>query len=243
MERTYTEIYRDLYFRHWWWRAREEFLVAILRRYLPRKPQRHLLDIGCGAGQFFERLAEFGSVEGIEPDTSLQTGRSDVDDRIHWGTLQTFRPNRRFSAVLLLDVLEHVPDPILTMTTAAGLLEPGGVIIATVPAFPVLWTRHDELNNHLVRYTKQTLAEVAHQAGCDINLLRYFFHWTFPAKLVVRMREQWFGGGVDESVIPHVPSAKINRALYLFSRAEQVCTASVSLPFGSSLLFVGRATP
>jgi SAM-dependent methyltransferase len=240
MDRAYAQAYRELYMRHWWWRAREEFLVSVLQRHLPKRPGTRILDIGCGAGLSFDRLDRFGVVEGIEPDTTMRTGQSEIDDRIHWGTLETYRPEYKFSAALYLDVLEHLPDPASTLAATAGLLEDDGIVVATVPAFPLLWTSHDDLNQHVARFTKRTFSEVARLAGYRIDLLRYFFHWLFPAKLVVRFVERWNPLGSMAPAVPRVPRRGINTALHLVTRAEQIATSRLPIPFGSSLLFIGR---
>ncbi len=67
MEDAYRKRYRELYFNHWWWRAREETIVETLRR-AGVQPGGYVLDVGCRGGLMFPRLAEFGEVEGIEVD-------------------------------------------------------------------------------------------------------------------------------------------------------------------------------
>ena len=240
MREEYAQSYADLYRRHWWWRAREEYLLEVLRRRLPGDGSCRILDVGCGAGLFFERLAEFGSVHGIEADTTLRTGRPDIDDRIHWGTLESFRPSAPFDAVLMLDVLEHLTEPVLPLRLALDLLQPRGVLVATVPAFPLLWTSHDVLNEHVRRYTKRSFLWLLERAGWRVDALDYFFHWTFPAKLIVRLAESLPGQRGRQPRPPRVPPACLNRLLYGLSRFEQVYLRSWRIPFGSSLLAVAR---
>src|SRR2546426_4518668 len=60
----YTTLFRSR--RHWWWRARERLILDVLRRLRPGAGWSAILDVGCGDGLFFERLAEFGPVEGVE---------------------------------------------------------------------------------------------------------------------------------------------------------------------------------
>jgi SAM-dependent methyltransferase len=238
MRGEYAQGYEELYRRHWWWRAREEYLVGILRQYLPSTPPSRILDVGCGAGLFFGRLSEFGSVRGVEPDTTMRTGRPEIDARIHWGTLESFPADSTFDAVLMLDVLEHLADPLPPLHRALDLVADQGVLVATVPAFRSLWTSHDDLNEHFERYTKRTFGELLRTAGWRVETLQYFFHWTFPAKLMVRMVEAVTSRGDSVLDLPRIPPEPLNRMLFLLSRLEQKLLAPVGIPIGSSLLAV-----
>jgi len=243
MRSEYAERYAELYRRHWWWRAREEYLVEVLRRYLPSQQSSRILDVGCGAGLFFERLSEFGSVRGVETDTTMKTGRPEIDDRIHWGTLQSFPAESTFDAILMLDVLEHLADPLPPLRRALGLVGDRGVLVATVPAFRSLWTSHDDINEHFERYTGRPFGELLRTAGWRVETLRYFFHWTFPAKLAVRLAESLRPPRNDAQDLPRIPPEPLNRALYLLSRLEQRSLGPVGVPFGSSLLAVATRAP
>jgi SAM-dependent methyltransferase len=243
MRSEYAEGYAELYRRHWWWRSREEYLVGILRRYLPSQRSSRILDVGCGAGLFFGRLSEFGSVRGIETDSTMKTGRPEIDDRIHWGTLDSFPADTTFDAILMLDVLEHLADPGSPLRRALSLVADRSVLVATVPAFRSLWTSHDDLNEHFERYTKRTFGDLLRTAGWRVEMLQYFFHWTFPAKLAVRLVESLRPRRHGAPELPRIPSRPLNRALYLLSRLEQRYLAPVGLPFGSSLLAVARRAP
>jgi len=238
MEREYAAAYADLYRRHWWWRAREDFLMEVLRAELTSLRRAAILDVGCGAGLFFTRLEELGEAFGVESDLTMRTGREDVDQRIHWGTLESYHPKRRYDTILFLDVLEHVERPEELLHLALDLLTDEGFVIATVPAFRALWTKHDEVNQHVERYSKASFATVAEAAGLRTKSLRYFFHWVFPAKLAVRASEAVRGRPSVPSV-PGVPGPLLNRALYSLSRSEQILRLDRALPFGSSLLYVG----
>lgn len=231
MDAEYAREYRELYQRHWWWRAREALVLRTLRRLRAGRGPGRILDVGCGDGLFFDRLSELGEVEGIEPDASLLTPGSPHRGRITVAPFDAgFQPGHRYALVLMLDVLEHLPDAEGALRHARSLLEPDGRLVVTVPAFQWLWTHHDDLNRHYVRYTQSTLRDVAARAGMRVEASRYFFHWTVPGKLAVRAKERVLGPGGPE----RVPAAPVNRALYLLSRAEQ----ALRLPFGSSLLAV-----
>jgi 2-polyprenyl-3-methyl-5-hydroxy-6-metoxy-1,4-benzoquinol methylase len=238
MQVEYSVAYSELYRRHWWWRAREAFLMDVLRGELRSSPPVAILDVGCGGGLFFERLKEVGEPHGVESDASMRTGRQEVDQRIHWGTLDDYEAGRRYKVILFLDVLEHVEKPEKLLESALRLLTDDGLVVVTVPAFGALWTKHDDVNEHFQRYTKGTLVPVTEAAGLEVRSLRYFFHWLFFAKLLVRASEAIRG---RESVpsVPAVPGPLVNKTLYTISRLEQVCRLDRVLPFGSSLLYIG----
>jgi hypothetical protein len=135
----------------------------------------------------------------------------------------------------MLDVLEHLPNPMVYLRRAEELLDPAGNLLITVPAFLCLWTTHDELNHHASRFTKKSLLELISRTGLKIHSLRYFFHWMFPVKLLIHYKEMYFR--VDPS-IPGVPPYHINALLYQLSILEQKLSSARGLPFGSSLLAV-----
>lgn len=239
MDPEYARRYRELYDQHWWWRAREAFLLTVLRRHRPPAGWRRILDVGSGDGLLFDRLAEFGDVEGVEADAALIDPASKHRARIHVGPFDSsFRPERRYSLILMLDLLEHLPAPAAGLRHAVALLEPGGVVVATVPAFGLLWTMHDELNHHFRRYTKASFAALAAAAGLEIESATYFFHWLFLAKLLVRGAEHVTHA---HPTPPETPAPWLNGALYGLTRLEQRILTPLRVPFGSSLLIVGRS--
>jgi len=234
----YGQRYRELYQNHWWWRAREELIIDTLRRCQPPHGWGKILDVGCGDGLFFERLSRFGDVEGVEPAGERVSTTGAHVKRIYIAPFdEHFRPGKQYSLILMLDVLEHLPDPIGALRHALILLIPGGTVLVTVPAFKLLWTNHDVINHHLTRYTKRSFRDLARQAGLPLETERYFFQWTCPVKLMVRVVEQLFG---PRPKIPSVPPRWINRSLYFVSRLEQKTLDALPVPFGSSLLVIGR---
>ncbi len=238
MERDYSLNYRELYERHWWWRAREDLILATLERWKPARGWPSILDVGCGDGLFFEKLQAFGTVEGIEMDPSGLRRDGPWADRIRVGPFdETFQPGKRYSLLLMLDVLEHLPDAAAALRRAIGLLEPEGTLILTVPAFPLLWTSHDDLNHHFTRYTRKTLAAIVERAPARLLENRYFFRWMTPLKIAVRVKEALFGA---TPTTPRIPPHWINQSMRAISNAEEWAVGRFPIPFGSSLIAVAR---
>lgn len=234
MDLEYGRQYRDLYTRHWWWRAREKAILDVIRRHVTAGVRQRILDVGCGDGLFFQPLAEFGEVEGVEPDQRLINGDSPYRTRIRIAPFdESFRPPYCYSLVLMLDVLEHLDNPIEALRHAYSLLTPTGGLLLTVPAFQMLWTNHDQINQHRLRYRRQTLRPLLQQSGFVVLEERYWFQWTFPVKLAIRISERIFR---RPSAVARVPGFWINRLLYWTTRIEQQTVGAMGVPFGSTLM-------
>jgi len=193
-----------------------------------------ILDVGCGDGLFFDRLAEFGIAEGIEPDEALVNPQGPHRAQIKIVPFDTnFRSPQPYSLVLMLDVLEHLDNPDEALQHAHSLLAPSGALLLTVPAFQALWTNHDTINHHRLRYRRGTLVPMLQRAGFAVLEERYWYQWTCPVKLGIRLWERILR---RRPAVARVPPAWINCPLYWISRAEQRTLAAIGTPFGSTLM-------
>jgi 2-polyprenyl-3-methyl-5-hydroxy-6-metoxy-1,4-benzoquinol methylase len=234
----YGRSYRDLHERHWWWRARKKVVAAELDRLVPTGGWSAVLDVGCGDGLLFEHLARYAErVDGVEPDEGLVSERLKGTGSIHLGPFNaTFRPGRRYGLMLFLDVLEHMEDPDAALRHASSLLEEGGVVLVTVPAFRHLWTTHDVLNHHVTRYNRREITDLLAR-HFTVERARYFFRWIYPAKLALRVVEAVRQPAPSS---PSVPPTPVNRSLYGLSRVEEALMGRMPVPWGSSVLAVAR---
>jgi len=238
MDPAYGQRYRALYEKHWWWRAREAVVLDELDRVRPASGWKRALDVGCGDGLLFGPLRAYAAqVEGVEPEAALVTEVERQGGRIHVRPFDdTFRPEGRFDLMLFLDVLEHMEDPAGALAHAATLLEPGGVVLVTVPAFRHLWTTHDDLNRHVTRYTRDALADLL-SMNLRVERSRYFFRWVHPAKIVQRAME---GVRRSQPAPPAIPPPPLNGLMYAMSRVEEAVLGWSTIPVGSSLMAVAR---
>ncbi len=138
------------------------------REWIPFRAPGRLLDVGCGAGAFLERMRAFGwAVTGLEFAADVarrveqRTGIS-----VHTGTLPhpDLEPES-FDAVTMWQVLEHVQNPRQTVEAATKLLRPGGLLVIEVPniesrsfaEFGEHW-RGLELPRHFQHFSPKTLS-------------------------------------------------------------------------------------
>lgn len=240
MDPNYAARYRDLHERHWWWRAREEVVEGVLRRHAPEGGWRRALDVGCGDGLHFPLLLRYADeVDGVEPDEGLLTavGRERSGGTIHVCPFDaSFQPGHTYDLMVFLDVLEHMDDPEGAVRHAATLLEPGGVVVVTVPAHMHLWTTHDDLNHHVTRYSAGRLRRLL-ETAFEVERVRHLFRWVHGAKLVQKGMEALTR---PEPAAPAVPPAPVNRFFHAASRMEEATLSWLPLPIGSSLLAVAR---
>jgi len=227
--------------RHWWFRGRRKIFVDVLTRCLPpaaagREPV--IAELGCGTGGNLSALAHLGHVVGVEPDpvgaewARRKTGIEIVVDKLpDCPNL----PMAAFDAVGMFDVLEHIEDDRAALCRVRDLLRPGGVALLSVPAFPWLWTRHDESLHHVRRYTRKALVAAVREAGLTLRFARYFNFWLFLPVAAVRLFHRATGGGP-----PHdfsLPPGPVNAALtWLFESESDRLSRGKGYPWGVSLL-------
>lgn len=237
MDREYAAAYPELYRRHWWWRVREQILLRALSSLFEGATQDvRILDVGCGAGLFFDALQRFGTVEGIESDPVALEKAGRWRANIFQGELNaSFQPAAPYDAILMLDILEHVPEPDQLLLHARKLLKPHGQLVITVPAFNWLWTRHDDINHHLRRYSSSQLRRVVHGAGLLMTDSTYLFQSLVVPKAVVRLKETLLPGHPE---VPRIPEQTLNTALQKWFLAEYAVARW--LPFGTSLMVLAK---
>lgn len=234
MNPEFSQNYEELYRTHWWFRARERILVEVIRNVgLPTRAK--ILDVGCGNGLFFGSLDMFGEVCGIETDRSLVPAQSPYRDRIfHWPLGAMEYATQRYDMITALDVIEHIENDQAAIDDMWGMLEPGGTLVITVPAFMMLWDRHDEINRHYRRYTRTSLRALLVNRGKLLKLC-YMFHSLVVPKFAIAMLNSVRGAAVAQHT---VPSVWINRTMQTAMWIEHLVLGPLRLPFGTSLLAV-----
>jgi len=150
--------------------------------WLPVSRRGRLLDVGCGSGVFLERMRDFGwQVAGVEPDAAAAAAAKQRlgDDSLVVADLDDpeLAPES-FDAVTLSHVIEHVPDPVGTLSKCRELLAPAGSLVCITPntrslgarSFGASWLHWDP-PRHLNVFDPASLEQASRQAGLEVEHL------------------------------------------------------------------------
>ena len=133
---------------------------------------RRVLDFGCGRGLFLSEIRSAAtSAQGVELQDSFRIQLADAGISCASSLASVSTP---VDVVTMFHVLEHLPDPVQTLSDIRGLMAPDGDLIVEVPhardflladlnvvAFRdfTLWSQH------LVLHTRDSLRRVLYAAG------------------------------------------------------------------------------
>ncbi|WP_339712763.1 class I SAM-dependent methyltransferase [uncultured Sneathiella sp.] len=95
-----------------------------------------LLDLACGDGLMTEMFTRhFQRVVGVDASSKhvAEARKRLPTAEFHECLIEDFETDEKFDSVFLLDILEHVIDPIAVLKKAASFLSDNGVLIAHVP--------------------------------------------------------------------------------------------------------------
>jgi SAM-dependent methyltransferase len=148
--------------------------------------QGRLLDFGCGAGSFLQRMGQNGwQVTGLDMSaTTACRVRADLGLRVLVGSLPhpELQPES-FDVITMWHSLEHVHQPREVLREARRLLAPEGKLLVAVPnidSLPYRWFGMDwyglDLPRHLTHFTPLTLGLMLERSGFRVTTLEMVRH-------------------------------------------------------------------
>lgn len=221
--------------RHWWFRARREIMLEQIRRHAP--PPGLMVEIGCGTGGNLKLLGQHYPVLGIDiAPRAVALARQRIPHEIQCGDFREVLRGRwaEVTAVVLMDVLEHVDDDLAFAHDLFAALKPGARVFITVPADGVPFSRHDTALGHVRRYSRERFVQLWRGLPVRLERLTAFNTLLLPVVWLARRLSRGESGGSD--VRQH--SAFGNAVLYRLFSLERLLLRHVALPVGVSLLAV-----
>lgn len=193
-----------------------------------------------GAGGNLAALKKCGyQVSGFDcmPEAVRHCAGQGLED-VHVHDLEEPWPieNGSVDVVVMLDVLEHIADPVKVLRNARQKLTCGGGIVLTVPACPYLMGPWDRMLGHYRRYSGRLLGRHARAAGLRVVWLSHWNAFTYPAALMIRSLEKLFRKRRSAEFPP--VSGPVNSLLQTCARVERGIMRRIPLPIGLSLVGV-----
>jgi SAM-dependent methyltransferase len=182
--------------RHPWEVARARFF----RRTLadaggPSRRPCAVLDVGAGDGyvarELLDALPARSEVVCVDPSyTDDDLGRFAAEARAGLSFARQ-APERSFDVILLLDVIEHVPDDRAFLgDLVARRLAPGGLVLVSVPAWQALFSAHDTAIRHYRRYSPAALRALLDAAALETVRGGGLFHSLLAPRFFEVAREK-----------------------------------------------------
>jgi len=210
------------------------------RRYGNPGEEPSVLDIGCGAGSTLAELGKRGRGYGMDvSETALRYCQQRGIITVCMADAATLPyKDAQFNFVISVDVLEHVQDDVGAIQEMYRVAKPGGLIVFTVPAFQILWSRRDEQCHHVRRYRLGEVKAKTAQAGLQMVRATYVnFPLLVPLFLLVKVGHLLRRNAsikMDYVLVPPL----INKLLGFVVRAEARWLSRFDLPLGTSICCV-----
>ena len=143
----------------------------------------HVVEVGSSLGYLLKRFQEDGwTVQGIDPWAEVCAHTRDVHGfETTPTTLEgAALPDASADVVIMLHVIEHVPDPLASLREVRRVLKPGGHVVIETPRydtvmFKLMGKRERSLrqDGHIYFFTSGTLRECLREAGFGEVEMRY----------------------------------------------------------------------
>lgn len=179
---------------------------ALLNKYI--SDQARILEVGCGSGEYLAYMRDKAGweVQGIEISPFIvEKAKQDYNLKVHLGTLtQTQLPEQAFDAVIMKYVLEHVHDPLESVTKISQILKPGGIFYFIIPdpdswelkLFGKYWNGLDT-PRHLFLFPRNTIEATLRKCGLVPVSTSYT---VIPNDLILSLRFMLEDKGAPEAL-------------------------------------------
>ncbi len=216
------------------WFIGKRGLIDVLLRRVVLPPDAKILNIGVGTGDDLAVIKKYGSVYGLDIDPRALDLIPDgfLTEKVQGDVCAIPYPDNSFDCVVAFDVLEHIKDDVLAVHEIQRVLRPGGSFVATVPAFPFLFGKHDVVLHHFRRYRRKQFYTLLRKHFNTITL-GYWMFFLFGCIAFQRL--------VLEKLRPSAPShqrlPRFINALFVKILAVEnwLISKHIKLPIGSSL--------
>lgn len=244
---------------YWWYRGLHELICSFIAtektsRIKKNKQVLHVLDAGCGTGRMMELLQteilkSKDTIEGFDYSHDAvafcrERGLKGVrqEDLNHWSPKQN-----KYDVIISSDVISNagVQDDMEVLEMFYKALKADGMLILNLPAFELLFRRHDAAISGARRYRKKYILPKLRNMGFTVERASYrlplLFYFLMLRKFLFERysSKERNPGAVDSDLQPLPPL--VNNLMLGMNRLENLLIRWKFPVFpGSSLFLVLR---
>jgi ubiquinone/menaquinone biosynthesis C-methylase UbiE len=201
-------------------------------------------EVGSGHGNVAILLKNYGtSVIAIEPleQGTLVTANSGI--RSYVGTLDKLQfPKNSIKCIGIFDVLEHLENPNEVLDEIYRVLEPGGLLVTSVPAHQWLFSDFDKSIGHFRRYSRKKIVSTLEDSGFLNNMTQFIFSFLVLPAFVLRTIPSKFGRKHTSAETKETTrnQQKMLKLLQPILELLLILENFLRIPFGLSLISVSK---
>ncbi len=157
----------------------------LYRLILAQKKTGRILDIGAGTGMFLSYFAEQGwRTDGVEYSKgAVQYAQKKFNLKLKKGDFLDFHfPRHTYDVITLNNVLEHLYEPVETLTEVYKTLKKDGILVITVPnskslGFTLFGKNWYALQppRHVTHFSDTTLTQMLESAGFRVKTISHWY--------------------------------------------------------------------
>ena len=227
--------------KHWWFRARNQIIIWVLKS--KAHSIKSFLEVGCGTGYVISGISKAFPAFKLQASEYFEEGLVYARERVPKCEFRQLDATQMkeldsYDCIGSFDVIEHIDKDQIVLANFNRALRSGGFLLITVPQHPWLWSSADDYAHHRRRYTFHNLKKSLSCAGFKIHYASSFVSLLMPLMIIQRLSSRQ--ASYDPSVEFEINSL-LNKLLRLVMFVEFIML-KVGIRFfaGGSLLVLAQ---
>ncbi len=174
--------------------------LNVLDKYVVKQAEINMFEVGCATGFFMDLARQKGwQTEGIDISEYAVKKAREKGLVATTAPLESYQSAKKFDAVVMQDLIEHVKDPVGVVNRAKNLLAENGLLLITTPDAGSLWAKawgkhwHAFVPpQHLFYFSVKNLASILEKNGFKVVCCAHHGKW-FAIPYIIRLLYSWTG--------------------------------------------------
>lgn len=234
MKSKYESKYYKVEEKYWIFKATRNLCKSLLGK----PTNKNIAEVGCSSGVLLNQLNSKNDCIGIEKsDLAINYLKSKSIKTVQTNDYKTSLKNNSLDILIASNVLEHIKEDTRALQEWSRVIKKNGKLVIIVPAFQILWSKHDELNLHFRRYSKQELVKKINSVGkLKIEKISYWNSLLFLPVLLIRKLEKLKRNENTTDLIQPLPKWINNILIAMLNLETKFILMGIKFPFGISLV-------